>query len=380
VTYEQEAAQLEAEILAAIERRSVPDFNDLALRIFAHQLRYNVPYAKYCASLGVTAESLPASWEAIPAVPTGAYKEAALSTFDPARAALVFETSGTTRGIGGKHYMEHAKLYDAALLAGFRDAMLPDMSTPLRYFMLVPNPAQRPQSSLGYMMRKVAATFGDGNERWYLDGDVLNVDSFVINVRAASADGVAVCVAGTAFAFVQLLDALEERGITSLPLPSGSRIMETGGFKGRTRIVQRSELYAALERVFALPPHRIVAEYGMTELTSQYYDDVMLRHPFDNAQDRLRMAEPVDAPRIKRGPPWLRPRVAGPDSKTLPKGIVGALVHVDLANRSSCVAVQTEDLGVETDDGGIILIGREQGAELRGCSLDAETLRTLARA
>jgi hypothetical protein len=50
---------------------------------------------------------------------------------------------------------------------------------------------------------------------------------------------------------------------------------------------------------------------------------------------------------------------------------------VDLANRSSCVAVQTEDLGVETEDSGIILIGREQGAELRGCSLDAEALRTL---
>jgi hypothetical protein len=40
--------------------------------------------------------------------------------------------------------------------------------------------------------------------------------------------------------------------------------------------------------------------------------------------------------------------------------------------------VQTEDLGAVVD-GGIILLGREQGAELRGCSLDAESLRVASR-
>jgi hypothetical protein len=189
---------------------------------------------------------------------------------------------------------------------------------------------------------------------------VLNVEAFVADARKAHAEGSAVCIAGTAFAFVQLLDAIEERAIDTLPLPEGSRIMETGGFKGRTRVVQRSELYAKLQSFFGLAPHRIVAEYGMTELTSQYYDAT-----FGDV-------------RIKRGPAWLRPRVVGPDNTSLPTGIVGALVHVDLANRSSCVAVQTEDLGVAVEEGGIILIGRERGSELRGCSLDAETLRTLA--
>ena len=362
MTYEREAARLDAEILRTIEQRSVPDFNALALRIFAHQLHYNQPYARYCASAGVTPEALPSSWEAIPPIPAGAFKEAVLSTFDPQRAQLVFETSGTTQGVGGKHYMENAKLYDASLLAGFRDAMLGDVSPKLRYLMLVPNPEQRPQSSLGYMMRKVAQTYGDGHECWYLDGDVLHIDAFIADARSASLEEAAICIAGTAFAFVQLLDALEERGISSLPLPSGSRIMETGGFKGRTRVVKRSELYANLQSMFEIASHRIVAEYGMTELTSQYYDAT-----FGDV-------------RTKKSPPWLRPRVVGPDNRTLPTGTVGALVHVDLANRSSCVAVQTEDLGVAVEGGGLILIGREQGAELRGCSLDAETLRTLARA
>src|SRR5690348_3745538 len=39
------------------------DFNSLALDIFAHQLRYNEPYAKYCATFGVTLNSIPALWE-----------------------------------------------------------------------------------------------------------------------------------------------------------------------------------------------------------------------------------------------------------------------------------------------------------------------------
>lgn len=359
--YRSQADAFDAEILQCIERRTVPDFNDLALRIFAHQLRYNEPYARYCASFGVGIDALPNDWEAIPPVPTQAYKEAALCTFDPAKAALAFETSGTTRGVGGKHYMESAALYDAALLAGFHDAMLSGASARLRYLLLVPNPEERPQSSLGYMMRKAAQAYGDGEERWYLRADVLDVDAFVSDARRAAQERVPVCIAGTAFAFVNLLDELHAREIASLPLPAGSRIMETGGFKGRTRIVGRAELYEELSRIFQLPQERIVAEYGMTELASQYYDATF------------------DAARIKRSPPWLRPRVVGPDGKTLPAGIVGALVHVDLANRSSCVAIQTEDLGLAVPEGGIILLGREPGAQLRGCSLDAEQLRAIAR-
>ncbi len=358
--YNRESGELDAEIGRVIvawhkHGRGLSDaeFEDLAQRIFAYQLRYDEPYARYCGSLGITSGAMPASWHEIPAVPTAAFKEATLATFDPARAALAFETSGTTGGLGGRHYMETRALYDASLLAGFDRFMLADGAR-LRYFNLVPNPADRPQSSLGYMMGRVCADRGDGNTGWYLRGDDLFVDAFVADARAAVEDGVPVCIAGTAFAFVQLCDELAERGATFAFAP-GSRIMETGGFKGRSRIVSREELYAAMVARFGIPDERIVAEYSMTELSSQWYDG---------------------ADRIKLAPPWLRARVTGADGKTLPSGVVGALVHVDLANRSSCLAVQTEDLGAVMGDG-IVLIGREQGAELRGCSLDAETLRAV---
>lgn len=365
MTYAAESRELDTEILHHIRRwhrdGTAPgdgEFNDLALRIFAYQLQYNKPYARYCASLGISLQSLPTSWHDIPPVPTGAYKEATLATFDPAQAVLAFETSGTTQGIGGRHYMETRELYDAALLAGFDRFMLPD-NTKLRYLNLVPNPADRPQSSLGYMMGVISALRGDGNTGWYVRGDDLFFDAFITDVRAAREDEQPVCIAATAFALVHVLDEMRARDLY-LSLPTGSRVMETGGFKGRSRIVDRAELYAEIAERFAMPEDDINAEYGMTELTSQYY-----------------------GVRRKAAPPWLRPRVVGPDGKTLPNGVVGALVHVDLANRSSCVAVQTEDLGVQFDpstasgQAGLVLIGRESGAALRGCSLDAEDLQPL---
>jgi hypothetical protein len=142
--------------------------------------------------------------------------------------------------------------------------------------------------------------------------------------------------------------------------------METGGFKGRTRTVDRAALYAQASSRLGVPVQAIVAEYGMTELSSQYYDSLV---------SRTRAGA-----RVKVAPPWLRPIVVGGDGRPLPRGVVGAIRHVDLANRGSVIAIDTEDLGALVDastgseQAGLVLIGRDDGAELRGCSLDAETL------
>lgn len=356
--YRAEADALDAEILAAIAARSVGDFDALALRIFAHQLRYNEPYARYCASLGVTPVSMPKSWDRIPPVPAAAFKEAALCTFDPARASLTFETSGTTTGTSGRHYLEDPRLYRNSLLAGFRDYFLRGASSGFRFLLFVPEPDRAPHSSLGYMMEVAAQSFGDHKAGWYLQGDLLLVDDFVKGARAAIEENVPVILAGTAFSLLGLLDALHEYGAETLALPAGARIMVTGGFKGRTRQVSQSTLYRDLSDVFGVPNSLVIAEYGMTELCSQYYD-------------RSGDAEP----RIKVAPPWLRSYAVDEKGVKLPPGIAGALVHVDLANRSSCVAIQTEDLGAVFEDGGLLLLGRDEHAELRGCSLDAELLK-----
>lgn len=363
--YSTESQALDREILGVINawhrdgtELTQGEFNDLALRLLDYQLRYNAPYARYCERLGVTRHALPVSWEAIPAVPAPAFKEATLTTFDARDAAATFETSGTTDGKPGRHHLENTALYDAALLAGFDRFMLPDRAH-LRYFNLVASPLEAPHSSLGYMMLRVERLRGDGASGWYLHAEGLRFDVLRDDLQTAIAENRPVCLAATAFALVHLLDVMEAHKL-SVALPRGSRAMETGGFKGRARIVSREELYVRLCDRFGIGPEAIVAEYGMTELGSQYYDRV-----------------PDDGPlsdRRKVSPPWLRARVVGPDRATLPYGEIGSILHVDLANRSSCIAIQTEDLGVQYDDG-LVLLGRAADAELRGCSLDSEDLR-----
>jgi acyl-CoA synthetase (AMP-forming)/AMP-acid ligase II len=167
-----------------------------------------------------------------------------------------------------------------------------------------------------------------------------------------------VVLCGTAFAFVHLLDALAREG-RRLRLPPGSRVMETGGFKGRSREVTRDELHAALATELGVDRDRIVNQYGMTELASQFHDSV-LRCPGE--------------PRRKLGPPWTRVRLLDPETEAeCAPGAVGRIAILDLANTGSLVALRTADLGRSVGDGFEVL-GREAGAEARGCSLAADAM------
>jgi len=353
---------LDARILAAIgawhaDGSALDDgaFDALALSLYRYQVATNAPFARFAAAAGF-AEREPATWRDIPAVPASAFRDAALATFDPSRAELTFHTSGSTGATPGTHFLQRAALYDAALLAGFDRFMLGDGAR-LRFLNLVPDPRERPHSSLGYMMGRVARERGAGDAAFYLRGDAVDAGALCGDLARAIADGAPVCIAGTAFAFVAVLDALAESRVTFACTP-GSRIMETGGFKGRSRVVERGALYAELTHRLGIPGDRIVAEYGMTELTSQWYDA-----PWSRAAE----------PRVKTGPPWLRATIVDAEGRAVPHGETGYLRHVDLANRSSVVAVQTEDRGYSAADG-FVLLGRDLDAPLRGCSLDAEEL------
>ena len=103
----------------------------------------------------------------------------------------------------------------------------------------------------------------------------------------------------------------------------------------------------------------MVNQYGMTELGSQFYDSVLLR--------------PAEL-RRKLGPPWARVIVIDPETgEPAAPGEVGAIVVFDLANTGAVSAVQTADLGRTAPDGFEVL-GREPGAEERGCSIAIDAL------
>ncbi len=60
--------------------------------------------------------------------------------------------------------------------------------------------------------------------------------------------------------------------------------------------------------------------------------------------------------------------------RQVPPGEAGLLRVIDLANRGSCIAVQTEDVVIATGERSFVLLGRAPGAPPRGCSLTAEEL------
>jgi hypothetical protein len=176
-----------------------------------------------------------------------------------------------------------------------------------------------------------------------------------------------VLLGGTAFSFAQLLEEIGESGVP--PLPKGSVVLETGGFKGRVRSVPRPELYDAISRTFNIPTMRIVNEYGMTELLSQFYEPVLLEGGPEDPERRRHL-----------GPPWVRTRILDPYTlEPARDGDVGILCHMDLANLDAVSAILTDDLGHAVDDG-FRIMGRAEGAEARGCSLIVEELARAAGA
>jgi hypothetical protein len=346
-------------------RRDDARFADLALALFAFQFARCVPYRRFCEARGRSPANV-CRWQEIPAVPTGAFKELALASFPSERTAHVFRTSGTEAAARGSLLLDTLDVYEASLCASFHRHVLPDLAPGARmvFRVLAPSAREAADSSLSHMFDTVIRDAGAPQSSHWIAGGALDVPRALreLEVDAHSDSPVAVC--GTAFAFVHLLEELERRGL-HVALPETARVMETGGFKGRSRSLPREDLYAWIEDRLGVPPARIVNQYGMTELGSQFYDSV-LREP--------------SAARRKLAPPWTRVRILDPDGREerMP-GEVGRIAILDLANTGSICALETADLGRCVGDGFEVL-GRDTDAEQRGCSIAADALLADARA
>ena len=331
-------------------------FNRLALRVHAVQRASNPMLRRFWDSAPVAD---PATWHEIPPIPVMAFRDVPIACGPP---EAVFRTSGTSGGRGGRgeHHVPSLELYRAAARGNYRRHLLRGVER-IRVVSLVPDPAVVKDSSLARMAGFIAEEPEVVGAVWAFDS-VHGID--VDSVRNSARGTVPILLLTTAFALVHLLDAM---GPQRLPLPPGSRIMETGGFKGRVAEVDRRTLYARVERALAVCARDIVNEYGMTELLSQAYDGEL----------------PTRSSTVRRHrfPPWVRTRALDPATLSpLPPGQPGLLSHFDLANAGSVCHILTEDFGCTTDDGGIELAGRAPGASLRGCSLMAESfLRVVGR-
>src|SRR5258708_12224197 len=168
----------------------------------------------------------------------------------------------------------------------------------------------------------------DEDGRWTLD-----LPKTISALESAIAALRPIALLGTAFNFVHLLDRLAELR-RRLPLPEGTRLMETGGYKGRSRSLPKSELHQKITERLGIPPTHVVSEYGMTELSSQAYDSKV---PAAGAQVEARE-------RVFHFPPWARVQIISPETgEQVSEGATGLLRVCDLANLHSVLPVQTHD-------------------------------------
>lgn len=330
-------------------------FDELAIELFAYQFDRNAPYKRYCEQLGITPKDIN-DWRQIPAVPTLAFKFFDLTCQPVEMTKLIFTSSGTTYGqwTRSKHYIFDERFCEAASSIWFKRHLLPDDAR-LAFLILFPSHDELRSSSLAYMLDLLMRRFGSEDSAHFVANGKLLADDLIDRLAKASDDDEPVCILGTSLAICEFIEECERRRL-KFKLPNGSRLMDTGGFKGKRREVPKDELYERYENTFGILKHNIVNEYGMAELLSQFYDGVV----------------GTVSERIFKPPPWVRSVIVDPVTlQEVENGGVGIVRHYDLANVDSVMAIQTDDLAQKCSDG-FLLLGRASGSEARGCSLLAE--------
>ena len=314
-------------------------FNQAALEVFAYQFEHNHSYRRYCEARGVMSGMLE-DWNEIPALPTDAFKfpDHPPRCFSAELTTRYFLTSGTTRDIRGKHEFDDLELYETSIVEGWKQLGLPEISNP---WFLSQSPEESPHSSLVHMFEVLDRPIESGH--WLIDAEG-EIDSIGLETKHP------IEIFSTALALLKLTESQEP-----VPLAEGSWVFETGGYKGLREAMEPELFRQKVADHFAIPMNRILNEYSMTELSSQFY-----RWPDEPAH---------------RGPHWTRIRVVNPETGAAAEvGEPGYLEIVDLANLGSVAAIRTQDLAIARGESSFALLGRDPGALPRGCSRGVDDL------
>ena len=269
-----------------------------------------------------------------------------------------FRSSGTTAAARSvSRFSSHGlAAYKAQSVTSFLDMLaqvLPqsDSESPLvqtHGISLVPTVEAWPESSLAQMVAWI--------------GEVLPLTYSDDNGLAAAINGQGshkpIWLFATAFHLINAIDSGHAK-----PLPDGSVIIETGGTKGKSRELSRTELYRDLSAAFGIPEASIISEYGMCELACQAYDFLPQGHVLPLEERRFRFPDSVKLAVI----------TAPGCSATVGRG---ALTVHDPFRLDAPWPVRTEDLA-ELHGQTFRLIGRAPTQPLKGCSLQAEELSAL---
>lgn len=369
--FPKEVLDLDEKILSYIRRgtdhQDSEGFSRLALRVFELQVKYIPIYRRYCEKRGITPEKI-SSWDQIPALPTDSFKIMELAMF-PSGAVRTFMTSGTTKPEerGKVRYDEGGlRLMDATIYQAAASFLFPD-KVKTTILVIAPPPDIVPTMVMAYGMNRLMEYFGTAQSRFLIGKEGFDMSLLVDGLHRSEAEGLPITICGGSFGFVNFFDTCRERGFR-FRLPPGSRILDAGGFKGRSREVKREEFVSDCADLLGVAKDYCVNLLGMTEISSQFYDN--------NLKNALRG---IHLPNAKISPPWTRTIVVDADTlEPLPPGQTGLLRHVDLANRGHLLAIQSDDLGRITPEG-FEIEGRTRDGEARGCSLTIDEMTQIRK-
>lgn len=307
---------------------SEAEFEREALRLFRHQAEHCAPYAEYVRLLGVEPSQVQRV-EDIPMLPIEIFKSHKVYCGEQ-EPQMTFTSSATTGMVQSRHYVEDIALYERAFTEAFRHFYGDERECSI--YALLPSYLEREGSSLVYMAERLIAQCGGGGFYLHDYEKLLNDMSHDPNPKI---------LLGVTYA---LLDLAENYA----PKLENTVVMETGGMKGRRKELPKNELHKVLCSAFGV--ERIHSEYGMAELMSQAYSS---------------------GEGLFRTPRWMKVLVRDVNNpfRRLPSGRRGGLDIIDLANRSSCAFIATEDMGVRYDDGSFRIEGRISQSDIRGCNL-----------
>ena len=304
------------------------EFEREALKLFRYQAEHCAPYAEYIRLLGVEPSQVQRV-EDIPMLPIEVFKSHKVYCGEE-EPQMVFTSSATTGMVQSCHYVADISLYERAFTEAFRSFYGDERECSI--YALLPSYLEREGSSLVYMAEKLIAQSGGGG--FYLHNYEKLLDDM-------SHDPNPKILLGVTYALLDLAD-------NYAPKLEDTIVMETGGMKGKRKELPKSELHKVLCSAFGV--ERIHSEYGMAELMSQAYSS---------------------GGGLFRAPKWMKVLVRDVNNPfaRLAAGRRGGLDIIDLANRSSCAFIATEDMGVRYDDGSFRIEGRISQSDIRGCNL-----------
>ncbi|MBI4430386.1 MAG: hypothetical protein HY587_01570 [Candidatus Omnitrophica bacterium] len=355
-------SQIEGEIRAFIgegcDDKNDARFDYLARELFQFQFENSAFYRKFAEHEKRTLDQVK-TWRAVPFLPVIAFKSAYVASFPKEKARYVFRTSGTTESRKGELFLDSLAVYELSVSKAFKYFCLPDLGK-VTMASLIPSFSCAADSSLSCMISTVFSAYGTPQSAWFFEGakpDWAGLSEFL---RKAAQKAEPVMLFGTTLGFLDFLDYCGRKKMR-FNLPRRSRIMETGGSKGKRRRISKADLYRQFESTLGVNPVYCINEYGMTEMGSQFYDSTLRDQLFGH-----------DGEVEKLGPPWARTRVIDPmTGSDVEVGCEGILCHIDLSNIGSALALETEDLGIRMQRG-FEIIDRIPAGESRGCSLADE--------